>query len=249
MIIKTDKELNILRENAKVHKIIFDEIKKFVKPGISGYDVNKLCGDLCKKYNVIPWFKWVYGFPGNICISVNDCVVHGAPSKRVVFKDGDAVKFDFWVKDKKIWINTDSAFTMIVGEGPHNKEIERFLKVAEEALYKWIKQAIPWNKTWDIWHAIQKHIEDNWFYVIKDLTGHWLGYTLHEKPYLPNYWKPGTGTVLKENMLLAIEPIVGFWSGRIVDEGGFEIYVEDWSVWAQFEHTILVKPVYPEIIV
>ncbi len=248
-MIVTPKELDFLKSNAKVHKIIFEEIKKMVKPWVSGYDVNKLCWELCEKYNVIPGFKWVYGFPGNICISVNDCVVHWVPSKRMVFEAWDVVKFDFWVKDKVIWVNTDAAFTMIVWDWPHDEKVVKFLKVAEEALYKWIKKAVPWNKIWDIGHAIQTHIESNGFYVIKDLTGHWVGYTLHEKPYIPNFWIPGNGVVLKENMLLAIEPIVWFSSGKIVDSKWFEIYVADGSIWAQFEHTIVVKPVYPEIIV
>lgn len=249
VLIKNERELEVMRENAKIHKEVFEEIKKMVRPWVTGYDVDKLCWDICEKYNVLCGFRWVYGFPANICISVNDCVVHGIPSKKMVFKNGDVVKFDFWVKDKKHWLNTDAAFTMIIGDGPHSLEVEKFLKVSQEALYKWIAKATVWNRVGDIWNAIQKHIESHGFHVIKDLTGHSIGYNLHEQPYIPNFGKAGAGEILKENMTLAIEPIVWFGSGKIKDKWGFEIYVADGSLGAQFEHTIVVKPGYPEIII
>lgn len=249
VLIKNERELEVMRENAKIHKEVFEEIKKMVRPWVTGYDVDKLCWDICEKYNVLCGFRWVYGFPANICISVNDCVVHGIPSKKMVFKNGDVVKFDFWVKDKKHWLNTDAAFTMIIGDGPHSLEVEKFLKVSQEALYKWIAKATVWNRVGDIWNAIQKHIESHGFHVIKDLTGHSIGYNLHEQPYIPNFGKAGSGEILKENMTLAIEPIVWFGSGKIKDKWGFEIYVADGSLGAQFEHTIVVKPGYPEIII
>lgn len=249
VLIKNEKELQIMRENAKIHKEVFEEIKKMVRPGTTWYDVDKLCWDICNKYNVLCGFKGVYWFPANLCISVNDCVVHGVPSKKMIFQEGDVVKFDFWVKDKKHGLNTDAAFTMIVWDGPHDLEIEKFLKVSQEALYKWIAKATVWNKIWDIWHAIQKHIESHWYHVVKDLTWHGIWYNLHEKPYIPNHWNAGKWEILKENMTLAIEPIVWFSSGKIIDKWGFEIYISDWSLWAQFEHTIVVKPTYPEIII
>lgn len=249
MAVKTEKELEIMRENAKIHKEVFDEIKKMAKPWVSGYDVDKLCWDIAKKYDVLCWFKGVYNFPANICISINDCVVHGVPSRKMIFEEWDVVKFDFWIKDKKYWLNTDSAFTMIIWDWPHDLEVEKFLQVSKEALYKWIAKAVPWNRIWDIWAAIQQYVESNWYHVVKDLTWHGIWYNLHEKPYIPNYGKPWTGELLKENMTLAIEPIVWYSSGKIVDWDGFEIYIADWSLWAQFEHTICIKPGYPEIII
>lgn len=248
-LIKNELELKIMRQNAIVHKEVFEEIKKMVKPWVTWYDVDKLCGDICKKYWVLCWFRWVYSFPANICISVNDCVVHWVPSKKQVFNEGDVVKFDFWVKDKKYWLNTDAAFTMIVWDWPHDPKVKKFLQVCEEWLYKWISKAIVWNRVWDIWHAIQSYVESNWFKIVKDLTGHAIWYNLHEKPYIPNFWKSWTGEILKENMTLAIEPIIWFSSWKILDKWWFEIYIDDWSFWAQFEHTIVVKPNYPEIIV
>lgn len=249
MAVKTQKELEIMRENAKIHKEVFDEIKKMAKPWVSWYEIDKLCWDIAKKYDVLCWFKWVYNFPANLCLSINDCVVHWVPSKRVIFEEWDVVKFDFWIKDKKYGLNTDAAFTMIIWDWPHDLEVERFLKISQEALYKWIAKAVVWNRIWDISSAIQEHVEKNWYHIVKDLTWHGIGYNLHEKPYVPNYWKPGTWELLKENMTLAIEPIIGFSTWKIVDSDWFEIYMEDGWLWAQFEHTICVKPWYPEIII
>nr|MDD3719927.1 type I methionyl aminopeptidase [Candidatus Gracilibacteria bacterium] len=243
------KELEQLRKNAKVHKMVFDEIKNIVKPGVSAYEIDKLCEKICEQNGVLPGFKGVYGFPANICISINNVVVHGVPKKDMIFMEGDVVKFDFGVKDKNIAINTDAAFTMIVGDGPKNPEIEKFLEINKQALYKGIEQCRVGNRVGDIGNAIQKHVEGNGFYIVRDLTGHGIGYKLHEKPYIYNYGKPGTGEKLKEGMLLAIEPIVGFSSGKIKDKGGWEIYIADGSLGCQFEHTILVTSGDPEIII
>lgn len=243
------KELEQLRKNAKVHKLVFDEIKNVVKPWITAYDIDKLCAKICEENWVLPWFKWVYSFPANICISVNNVVVHWVPKKDMVFMEWDVVKFDFWVKDKNIAINTDAAFTMIIWDWPKNPEVVRFLEVNKQALYNWIEQCRVWKRVWDIWHAIQKYVESNWFHIVRDLTGHWIWYKLHEKPYIYNYGKPWTWEKLKEWMLLAIEPIIWFSSWKIKDKWWWEIYIADWSLGCQFEHTILVTDWDPEIII
>lgn len=248
-MIKTEHELNIMRANAKIHKEVFDEIKKMAKPWVTGAQINKLCWDICKKYDVLCGFKGVYDFPANLCLSVNDCVVHGIPSSKIVFQEWDVVKFDFWVKDKKYGLNTDAAFTMIIGDGPHDLAVEKFLKISQEALYKWIAKAVPGNRIGDIGAAIQQYVEQHGYHIVKDLTGHWIGYELHEKPYVPNFGTAGKWEILKENMTLAIEPIIWQWTGKIKDKWGFEIYIADGSHGAQFEHTIVVKPGYPEIII
>ena len=249
VLIKNEREIEVMRELALVHKEVFEEIKKIAKPWVSALEIDKLCYDICEKHNVLCWFKGVYNFPWNICISINDCVVHGIPTKNMIFKDWDVVKFDFWVKDKKHWLNTDAAFSMIMWDWPHDLEIEKFLKVVEEALYKWIAKAIVWNRVWDISHAIWTHIEKNGYHIVKDLTGHSIWYNLHERPYIPNYWQPWKWEILKENMTLAIEPIVWLTSWKIIDKWWFPLYMADWWIGAQFEHTIVVKPIYPEIII
>ncbi len=245
----TPKEVDIMRANAKVHKKVFEEIKKQVKPWITASYINELCWNICKAYWVLPWFKWVYDFPSNICISVNDVVVHWIPREDIIFNIWDVVKFDFWVKDKRFWINTDSAFTTIIWDGPHNPEVERFLKVNEEALYLWIAEARVWNTVWDIWNAIENHVVENGFHIVRDLTWHWVWKKLHEDPHIYNYGTPWKWPKLKKWMTLAIEPIIGFTSWKIKDKWDWEIYIADGSLWCQFEHTILVTDGEAEIIV
>lgn len=244
-----EKELKILRENAKVHKKVFEAIKNTVKVGTTAREINELCLKICQEHNVIPAFYGVYDFPAFICISVNDVVVHGIPRDEIVFQEGDVVTFDFGVKDKKVWVNTDAAFTMIVGDETQSPIIQEFLEVNRKALYKGIEQARVGNTVGDIGHAIQSYVEKKWFHIVKELTGHGVGKKLHEEPYVYNYGKPGQGKKLKKGMTLAIEPIIGFSSGQIVDKGDWEIYIADGSLGSQFEHTILITDGDPEIII
>ena len=245
----SEKEVAIMRDNAKIHKKVFDALKAFVKPGITAKQADKLAGDICEEAGVLAGFKWVYGFPNNLCLSINDVVVHGLPRDDIIFKDWDVATFDFGVKDKKLGINTDAAFSMIVWEGPHDTEAERLLKVTKKALHKWIEQARAGNKVWDIGNAIQTYVEKHWFHIVKDLTGHGIGKKLHEEPYIYNYGIAGTGRKLKKWMTLAIEPIVGQSSWEITDKWGWEIYIKDGSLWCQFEHTILITDWEAEIII
>lgn len=243
------RELDILRENAKIHKEVWREIKKRALPWVSAIEINTIAWDICKKYDVLPAFKGFHGFPSNICISVNDVVVHGIARKNIVFQEGDVVKFDFWVRDKIVWVNTDACITMIIWKGPHNPEHERLIKVNKEALKRAVKEARNGNRTWDIGYAVQSYVEAQGFYVIKDLTGHALGKTLHERPYIYNYGKKWTWEKLKAGMLIAIEPILGLTSGQIYDKWDWEIYGEGGSIGTQFEHTVLITEGDPEIII
>lgn len=246
--IRTEEELNVLRENAKVHKIIFQEIKKIAQPWVSAKIIDDLVENICKKFNVLPAFKGLYDFPASICISVNDVVAHGIPNESVIFQKWDVVKFDFWVKDKKIGLNTDAAFTMIIGD-EKNPNVENFLRVNQEALMKWVAKCVVWNRIWDVSHAIQSHIEANWFHVIKQLSGHAIGYEVHEEPYIYNFGKPGTWEMLKKNMTFCIEPLIWFTTWEIYQDEEWNIYMADWCLWSQFEHMVVVKEVYPEILV
>lgn len=249
MKILNKKEIQIMKQNAKVHKIIFEEIRKILKDWTTAIEINNLCWRIAKENNVLCGFKWVYWFPDNICISVWDVVVHGRARKWLVFRDWDLVTFDFWIKDKKLWINTDAAFTTIVWWKNKNPKWAKLIQANKNALYAGIAQCKVWNRVWDISAAIQKEIEKAGFHVVKDLTGHWVWYKLHDTPYIPNYWKPGKGALLKEWMTLAIEPILWETSWKIVDEWDWEIFIEDGSLWSQYEHTILITNGEPEIII
>lgn len=245
-----EKELDALRKNAKVHKNIFDAIKALVKPGTTAREVDDLAGKMCKDAGVIPAFLGVYDYPNNIQTSVNDVVVHGIPRWHIIFQQGDVVTFDFGVKDKKYGVHTDSAFTMIVWEKEtHDPKVVDFLETNKEALRLWIAQARDGNSVWDIGHAVQSYVESKWYHIVKELTGHGIGKTLHEEPYVYNFGKPGKGKKLKKWMLLAIEPILGYSSGQIVDKWDWEIYIADGSIGSQFEHTVLITDGDPEIII
>ena len=249
MKILNKKEVQIMRDNAKIHKLVFEEIRKILKDWTTAIEVNKLCWRIAKEHNVLCGFKWVYNFPDNICISINDVVVHWRARKWLVFKDWDLATFDFWIKDKKVGINTDAAFSIIIWWKDKNPAWAKLIQTNKNALYAWIKQCIAWNRVWDISSAIQKEIEKDWFKVVKDLTGHAIWYKLHDTPYIPNHWKAGYWALLREGMTLAIEPIIWETSWKIVDEWSWEIFIEDWSLWSQYEHTILITDGEPEIII
>ncbi len=245
----TKREVDQMRKNAKIHKKIFDKIIKITKPWTVSNEINDMCWEIAKKYWVLCWFKWVYGFPDNICISINNEVVHGRASRNIIFKEGDLVTFDFWIKDKWLKINTDAAISIIVWWDKKNPKWARLIEVNKKALYAWIKVAKDWAFTWDIWAAIQTEIESNGFFVVKDLTGHAIWKKLHDKPYIPNFWTIWKWTKLKAWMTLAIEPILGQTSGKIVDDWWWEIFIEDWSLGCQYEHTILITENEAEIII
>jgi len=244
-----EKEVDVMRENAKIHKKVFFEIQNVIKPWVTAIEIDELCGRICKENWVLAWFRWVYWFPANICISVNDVVVHWVPRRWMVFKKWDVVKFDFWVKDKKVWVNTDSAFTTIIWDWHHDSEVVRFLEANKKWLYAWIEKARAWNTIWDISYAIQEAVESEGFHIVKDLTWHWIWKQLHEKPYVYNYWKPWTWPKIKKWMTLAIEPIIWFSTWKVTDKWDFEIYMADWWLWSQFEHTILITDSEAEIII
>lgn len=244
-----NKEIEQLRKNAKVHKKVFEEIKKMIVPWVKTLDIDKKCGDICKQEWMLCGFKWVYWFPANICISINNSVVHWHAKIWETLKKWDVVKFDFWVKDKKYWVNTDAAFTTIIWKWPHEPILEKMLEANKKALYAWIEKARAWNRVWDISNAIQKEIEEAWFCVVKELTGHAVWKTLHEKPYIPNFWKAWHWALIKKWMVLAIEPIVWQSSSQIEEKWWWDIYIKDWSMWSQFEHTILITDSEAEIII
>jgi len=243
------KEIEQMKKNAVVHKKVFSAIINTIKPWTTAIEIDKLCWKIAKEHWVLCGFRWVYDFPANICISANDVVVHGLPRIWHIFKQWDLVTFDFGIKDKKYWINTDSAISLIVWWEDKNPIWAKLIEVNKKALYAGIKKAVAWNTVWDISEAIQSEIEWAWFKVVKDLTGHAIWKKLHEKPYIPNFWKAWTWPVLKTWMTLAIEPIVWETSWKIVDEWDWEIYIEDASLGCQYEHTILITEWEAEIII
>lgn len=244
-----EKQLQIMRKNGKIHTKIFDAIKKKLAPWISAKEIDDLAANMCIDSGVLSAFTGVYGYKYTLQTSVNDVVVHGRPLSSIIFKQGDVVTIDFWVKDKKYGICTDAAFTVIIWDEIKYPNKRDFLNVWETALKKALEQAVAGNTVWDIGHAVESYVTSHGYHIIRELTGHWVGKTLHEQPYIYNYGTPGTWTKLKAGMTLAIEPILGYSSWNITDKGDWEIYIEDGSIWCQFEHTVLITEWEPEIIV
>lgn len=245
----SEKELTIMRSNAKTHKRVFEKIRAMAKPWVSAKEIDDMARETCKDAWVLSAFTGVYGYKYTLQTSVNDVVVHGRPLESIIFEDGDVVTFDFWVKDKKHWICTDAAFTMIIGDPDLYPQKKAFLETWEKALKKALSMAKAGNTIGDIGAVVEEFVEKKWYHIIRELTGHGVGKTLHEEPYVYNYGNPWEGKKLKAGMTLAIEPIIWYSSGSITDKWDWEIFVADGSIWCQFEHTVLITNGEPEIIV
>ncbi len=193
---------------------------------------------------VLPAFKGYRGFPGCVCTSVNEEVVHGIPGERRL-KDGDIVSLDVGIIHKDYYVDT----AVTVGIGKITPEIEKLLDVTERSLYQGIEQARPGNHLSDISHAVQVFVEANGFSVVRDFVGHGIGRNLHEDPEIPNFGPAHEGPVLKEGMVLAIEPMVnrGGWQTKVLADG-WTVVTQDGRPSAHFEHTIAVTAEYPRIL-
>lgn len=248
--IKTDKEIEIMREGGKILAEILKELTKAVKPGIATKNLDKLAQELVFKFGARSSFLNYGGYPSVLCASVNDEIVHGVPSERILEK-GDLLKLDMGVLYKGF--HSDSAVTILVGGGlSFDKKTllkKKLIRITKEALDIGIKQAKVGNKLGDIGFAIQKFVEKNKFGVVRDLVGHGIGRELHEEPQVPNYGKAGEGVEIKPGMVIAIEPmvVVGDWA---IKEGpdGFVFSTKDGSSAAHFEHTIAITPQGPLIL-
>lgn len=242
--IKTEKELQVLREAGRVLADIIEELCCSLKEGITTQGVNEEAERLMAKYKVRPAFKGYRGFPASVCISINEEVVHGIPGKRKLIS-GDVVSLDVGIIYNDYY--SDTALT--IGIGGITPELQKLLEVTEASLYKGIEQAVVNNHLSDISHAIQIFVEANNFSVVRDFVGHGIGVRLHEEPEIPNFGLPHNGPLLKEGMILAIEPMVnmGTWQTRILSDG-WTVVTQDGKPSAHFEHTVAVTKNGPEIL-
>jgi methionyl aminopeptidase len=241
---KTNEEVEKIRESSLLVGKTLAEIAKHIKPGIKTIDLDKLAEEFILDHNAKPAFKGYNGFPSTLCISINEQVVHGFPGKREL-KDGDIVSVDCGtVKDGYYG---DSAYTFAVGDV--KPEILLLLKATKESLYKGIENAVEGKRLGDIGFAIQNHVESLGFSVVRDLVGHGVGKNLHEKPEVLNYGKRGTGIILQENLVIAIEPMINMGTYNVIQESdGWTIRTADRKPSAHFEHTIVVKKNKAEIL-
>ena len=249
ILIKSKKEIEYIRESCRIVAETLQLLKSNVRLGITTLELDKIAEDYIRSNNAIPAFKGYSqggapGFPGSICSSVDDEVVHGIPSSRVL-KDGEIVSLDIGVlKDGYFG---DAALTVAVGNISDEKK--KLMEVTERSLQLGIEQAIAGNKVHDISNAVQVYVEANGFSIVRDLCGHGVGKFLHEDPSIPNFGRKGTGPKLKNGMTLAIEPMVNAGKYDVITaKDGWTIITADGSTSAHFEHTILINNNLPEIL-
>ena len=234
---RTDSEIELLRKAALLVGKTLGEVGKHIRPGIRTIELDKIAEEFIRDHGAIPAFKGYEGFPGSLCISVNDAVVHGIPGNYEL-RDGDIVSIDCGtILNGYVG---DSAYTFTVGEV--SDEIKLFLQRSKESLYKGIEQAVSGNRIGDIGYAIQSYVEQFGYGVVRELVGHGVGRKLHEDPQVPNYGKRGTGTKLSEGIVIAIEPMVTFGKKDIIQErDGWTIKTKDRMPAAHFEHDVAVR--------
>lgn len=244
IFLKSERELNYLRDAGKVVAKTIEELKKAVKPDVTTKELDRIAEEFIKRNGATPAFKGYHGFPGNICTSVNEQVVHGIPGVRKLV-NGDNLSIDIGTVINGYY--GDAAITVPVGEV--DAEVQKLLDVTEESLYKGIAQAVVGNRLSDISHAVQSYAEDFGYGVVRDFVGHGIGRSMHEDPQVPNYGAPGRGPRLKSGMTLAIEPMInmGTYEVRTLDDG-WTVVTADKKRSAHFEHTIAVTPDGPEIL-
>ncbi|MCD6569248.1 MAG: type I methionyl aminopeptidase [Deltaproteobacteria bacterium] len=244
IILKSQDEIEKMREANQIIARLFEHIKTFIKPGITTTELDSEAELFIRAHNAIPAFKGYKGFPAVLCVSINEEVVHGIPGQRKL-KEGDLIGID--VGTIKNGFHGDAARTFPVGN--ITKEARRLIETTKKALAAGIKQAKPGNRLYDISAAVQDVVESAGFSVVRDFVGHGIGKNLHEEPQIPNFGKKGTGPVLKEGMTFAIEPMVnaGSWKVKLLGNG-WTVVTEDGKYSAHFENTIAITSNGPDIL-
>ena len=243
--IKTPKEIEAMREACRISAGALRAGGEAIRPGATTADVDKAIYDYIVSRGARPNFKGLYGFPGSACISVNQELIHGIPSKKVVLREGDIVSIDTGAAVHG-W-NGDNAYTF--ARGSVDQRAQKLLDVTKEALYRGIAAAVPGNRVGDISAAVQQYVEENGFSVVRNYVGHGVGRELHEDPEVPNYGQAGRGPRLVSGMVIAIEPMVNEKSHVVKTlSDGWTVVTADGGLSAHFEHTIAITPNGPVIL-
>ena len=243
--IKSEREIELMRESGRILSIVHTELAKMIKPGISTLDIDKRCYEIIRDFGCIPSFLNYQGYPASVCVSVNDEVVHGIPNKNRILKDGDLVSLDAGVIYKGY--HSDAARTVAVGEV--NPEWKRLMDVTKQSFFEGIKYAKPGYRIGDISGAIQDYAESFGYSLVRELVGHGVGRELHEDPQVPNFRTKRKGIRLEPGMTLAIEPMVnmGHYDVNGLDDG-WTVVTADGSPSAHYENTILITDGEPELL-
>jgi methionyl aminopeptidase len=250
IFLKSEKEINLLRQSNRLVALVLTELEKMVKPGVTTLMLDKRAEEIIRSHGAIPAFKGYKGrwalssYPNTITASVNHHVVHGIPNNKKL-KEGDIVSIDVGVKLNGYY--GDAAVTLPVGK--ISNKAQRLLDVTREALRRGIEQAVIGNRIGDISFTIQSYVESQGFSVVRDWTGHGIGKALHEDPQVPHFGPPHHGPRIKKGLVIAIEPMINAGSYEVeVLEDGWTVVTKDRSLSAQFEHTVAINDNGPEIL-
>lgn len=243
--LKTEEEIELLRENNILVSKTLAVVGEYIKPGVTTKELDRIAEDYIRANGAVPSFLGYGGFPATLCISVNDHVVHGIPSDKIILKEGDIVSVDCGTFMHGFC--GDSAYTFAVGEIDSNKQ--KLLDVTKESLYRGAAEAVVGRRVGDIAHAVQSYCEANGFSVVRELIGHGLGRELHESPEVPNYGTKGRGTMLKKGMVICIEPMINMGKkGVVFESDGWTVRTQDGLPSAHFEFAIAVGVGKPDIL-
>ncbi|MEJ2881880.1 type I methionyl aminopeptidase [Pedobacter sp. GR22-6] len=234
---KTDEEVALMQISARLVSETLSEIAKILRPGLATIEIDKLANEFILDHGAVPSFFNYNGFPHHIITSVNDVVVHGFPGSETL-KDGDIISVDVGVI--KNGYHGDHAYTFVIGDA--SEEILKLVRTTKESLYVGINEAIAGKRLGDIGFAIQHHNEKQGYGVVRDFVGHGLGKSMHEDPQVPNYGKRGSGLLLKENLVLAIEPMINLGKKDVfIEKDGWTVRTIDGKPSVHFEHDVCVK--------
>ena len=245
IVLKTSRELSIMRKAGKISQTALRLAGEAVQPGTSTWELDKIVHSYITKMGATPSFLHYNGFPASACISVNDVVIHGIPKKETILKRGDIVSIDVGACYKGF--HGDNAWTFPCGE--ISGEAQALLDATEQALFKAIEQARPGNRLGDIGSTVQGYVEARNYSVVREFVGHGVGAKLHEDPSVPNYGTPGRGVRLTAGMVIAIEPMINLGRKEIeIKADGWTVETKDKSLSAHFEHTVAITPNGPVIL-
>lgn len=235
--IKSAREIELMTEAGRILEIVHEEMEKALRPGMTTMDIDRLGEEVIRSYGCVPSFLGYHDYPASICVSINDEVVHGIPSKNRYIKEGDIVSLDAGVIYKGY--HSDAARTHAIGE--ISKEAQDLIRVTRECFFEGIKFAKEGNHLFDISGAIGRHAEKHGYGVVRDLCGHGIGTQLHESPEIPNYEMGRRGVRLRKGMTLAIEPMIniGTHAVRWLDDD-WTVVTADGSLSAHYENTVLI---------
>lgn len=234
---KSAEEIELIRQSCLIVSAALARVAEIIRPGVTGLEIDTAAEEVIRDMGAVPGFKGHQGFPATLCVSRNECVVHGIPND-IPFEEGDIVSVDCGSIKEEFY--GDSAYTFALGDV--REEVLRLLEVTNESLYLGIAQAVEGKRIGDIAYAIQEHCErKNPYGIVRELVGHGVGKSLHEAPEVPNYGRRGSGTKLQEGMVIAIEPMVNLGVRQVMQtDDGWTILTKDRQPSAHFEHTVAI---------